>query len=283
MNPFGILYNPLSIEGAIRQLLSGKTYQESDLFFASGQWHSWMHHSHFSAETVSDCLANINGRLEQAKTHLKASDWMIFTWGTAFVYQHKALKQVVGNCHKQSDKLFERRKLSVQEIVEVWQALLADLKRVNPKLKVLFTVSPIRHTKDGMHENQLSKATLLLAIDELCRCCPDCFYFPSYEIVMDELRDYRFYADDMIHPSGKAIAYIWECFADCYFSKETQTILREWEEIKRGLDHKPFRPDSEAYRQFLSQIVLKIHRIKEKLPYFDGQKEIEACETRLKI
>jgi hypothetical protein len=147
----------------------------------------------------------------------------------------------------------------------------------------LLTVSPIRHAKDGMHGNQLSKATLLLAADELCRRCPDCFYFPSYEIMMDELRDYRFYADDMLHPSKMAVEYIWECFCRCYFSKETRGVMTEWAEIKKALAHKPFYPDSEAYRKFLSQIVLKIARIKEKLPYLEVKKELELCECRLKI
>jgi hypothetical protein len=133
-----------------------------------------------------------------------------------------------------------------------------------------------------MHGNQLSKSTLLLAIDELCRLCPDCYYFPSYEIMMDELRDYRFYADDMLHPSSMAVEYLWECFCRCYFSKETLCVMKEWSEIRRGLEHKPYRPDSEAYQHFLSQIVLKIARIKEKFPYLEVQKEMELCEYRLK-
>lgn len=173
--------------------------------------------------------------------------------------------------------------LRTSEIVADWLALLTEIRSINPKLKVLFTVSPVRHTKDGMHGNQLSKSTLLLAISELCEKCPDCYYFPAYEIVMDELRDYRFYADDMIHVSPKAVEYIWKCFGECYFRSDTQEIMETWQDIQRGLLHKPFRPDSDAYRQFLSQIVLKINRLKEKLPYFDVQKEIEQCETRLKI
>jgi hypothetical protein len=148
---------------------------------------------------------------------------------------------------------------------------------------VLLTVSPIRHAKDGMHASQLSKGTLLLAADELCRTCPDCFYFPSYEIVMDELRDYRFYADDMVHPSRMAVEYIWECFGKCYFSKETQTVMKAWDEVKKALEHKPFHPGSEAYRRFLSQIVLKMMELKEKFPYLEVQKEMELCEYRLKM
>ena len=167
--------------------------------------------------------------------------------------------------------------------VEECLGVLKKCREVNPNLKVLFTVSPIRHAKDGMHGNQLSKATLLLAIDEICRTCPNCFYFPSYEIVVDELRDYRFYADDMIHLSSQAVEYIWECFGQCYFSKETQVIMKEWTEIKKAIDHKPFHPESDGYRKFLSQIVLKIMQMKEKFPYLEVQKEMELCESRLKM
>jgi hypothetical protein len=173
--------------------------------------------------------------------------------------------------------------LNAETLVEECRNVLRRCKEANPKLKVLITVSPIRHAKDGMHGNQLSKATLLLAADELCRTCPDCYYFPSYEIMMDELRDYRFYADDMLHPSPMAIEYIGECFSKCYFSSETQAVLKEWEEIRRGIAHKPFSPESDGYRKFLSQIVLKIVRIKEKLPYLEVQKEIDICESRLKM
>ena len=242
-----------------------------------------MHHSDFSASTSEEGLKRINDGISTVAESLSHTDWLVVTWGTAYVYTLRQTGTVVGNCHKQPDKLFSRRKLDVAEIVEAWKQLITDLRSLNPHLKLLFTVSPIRHAKDGMHGNQLSKSTLLLAISELCDACPDCYYFPSYEILMDELRDYRFYADDMLHPSAKAVEYIWECFGRCYFSKETMEIIKEWESIKRALDHKPFDPDSEAYRKFLSQIVLKIAQVKEKFPYLEVQKEIELCESRLKI
>ena len=282
VNPFGILYNPLSIAEALAQLMEGKMYTESDLFQANGLWHSWMHHGDFSASTSRECLERINARLSKASEALASTDWLMVTFGTSYVYLHREAKFVVGNCHKMPEKTFERSMPNVSAFVEKWQGVLEKLRRVNPKLKVLFTVSPIRHAKDGMHGNQLSKATLLLAVDEICRTCPDCHYFPSYEIVMDELRDYRFYADDMLHPSAKAVEYIWECFCRCYFSDETQAVMKEWADIRRGISHRPFNPHSEAYREFLSQIVLKIARIKEKLPYLEVQNEKELCESRLK-
>ena len=283
VNPLGILYNPLSIAESLRQVMMKKVYVETDLFQAGGMWHSWMHHSDFSSSSLEDCLKRINGNMSMAVEMLPETDWLVVTFGTAYVYALRQTDEVVGNCHKQPERLFVRRKLEVAEVVETWKCLLDGLRTLNPRLKVLFTVSPIRHSKDGMHGNQLSKSTLLLAVDELCKTCSDCFYFPSYEIMMDELRDYRFYADDMLHPSAKAVGYIWECFCQCYFSKETKGIMKEWEDIKKGLSHKPFDSESEVYQKFLSQIVLKISQIKEKFPYLEVQKEMELCESRLKI
>ena len=283
VNPFGVLYNPLSIANALSQILEGKEYKEEDLFFSGGLWHSWMHHSDFSAPSQEEALALINFRLAKAKDNLAKADWLVMTWGTAYVYIHQEMQKVVGNCHKQPDKTFRRLMLNAEAFVEECRGVLKKCREVNPNLKVLFTLSPIRHAKDGMHGNQLSKATLLLAIYEICRTCPNCFYFPSYEIIMDELRDYRFYADDMIHLSSKSVEYIWECFSRCYFSKETQAVMKEWMEIKKAIDHKPFRPNSDAYRAFLSQIVLKIMQMKEKFPYLEVQKEMELCESRLKM
>ena len=283
VNPFGILYNPQSIASALYQLLEKDSYTEKDLFVANERWHSWMHHGDFSSSSQEEALAKVNSRFVKAKQHLAKADWLIVTFGTSYVYIHKEAQKVVGNCHKMPGRMFTRSMLDMKTIVDVWQDVLKKCREVNPNLKVLFTVSPIRHAKDGMHGNQLSKATLLLAVDGLCRTCSGCFYFPSYEIVMDELRDYRFYADDMLHPSQMAVGYLWECFSQCYFKEETQTVMKEWAEIRRGLEHKPFEPESETYRHFLSQIVLKITRIKEKLPYLEVQKEMELCECRLKI
>ena len=283
VNPLGILYNPISIAESLQQVLAKKVYEEKDLFQSGGMWHSWMHHSDFSSSSLGNCLKRINGNMSMTAETLSDTDWLVVTWGTAYVYYLQQTRSIVGNCHKQSEKLFVRKRLEVDEIVEVWKRLLGDLRTFRPQLKVLFTVSPIRHAKDGMHGNQLSKSVLLLAIDELCKTCSDCYYFPSYEIVMDELRDYRFYADDMLHPSTKTVEYIWECFCRCYFSKETIGIIKEWEDIKKAVEHKPFAPESDAYQKFLSQIVLKISQIKEKFPYLEVQKELELCESRLKM
>lgn len=282
VNPFGILYNPLSISSALKQVMNRKVYVKEDLFEAGGVWHSWMHHGSFSSDvSLDDCLQKINIRLKKASDFLATADWLIVTWGTSYVYRYEG--DVVGNCHKCPEKMFVRERLSVEAVCEEWNALLRSIKCHFPELKVMFSVSPIRHAKDGMHGNQLSKATLLLAADELCRRFDNCFYFPSYEILMDELRDYRFYADDMFHPSPLAVQYIWECFCRSYFKENTMDVMKDWDEIQKALRHKPFRPESEAYRKFLSQIMLRIERLNEKLPYIDTQKEIEQCRALLNL
>ena len=183
INPFGTLYNPAS----------------GDLFQHEGIYHSFTHHSRFSAPSEEECLGHINSRLSESSDFLRKATRLVITLGTAFVYRLKSDGRIVSNCHKLPEKMFDRQRLSTQEIVEDWKPLLLALWEQNPALKILFTVSPIRHWKDGAHENQLSKATLLLATDALQKDYPDRIaYFPAYEILMDELRDYRFYADDII-------------------------------------------------------------------------------------
>lgn len=283
VNPFGILYNPLSVAEAVRRILADKAYEEEELFCSSGRWYSFMHHGAFSGNSCEECMTHINSRLKRASRELPHLDWLMITWGTAWVYTLKETGMIVGNCHKLPDKLFSRRLLGVEEIVQAYAVLLEEVRKVNPAIRVLFTISPIRHIKDGLHGNQISKSTLLLAVHVLQQRFPNCFYFPSYEIMMDELRDYRFYAEDMLHPSPLAITYLWECFADSYFSPQTFQILKEWEVVRKALNHKPFDAQSETYRNFLTQIVLKINRLKEKFPYFDVQKEIEQCQAQLRI
>lgn len=210
VNPFGVLYNPMSIATSIQCLLKKALYREKDLREEQGIWYSLMHHSTFSSHKEEDCLQKINQRIAQGHEHLNQADWIIFTWGSSFVYTWKENGEIVGNCHKLPSRLFERKMVSADEITAIYLPLLQELKAVRPNLQCLFTVSPIRHLKDGLHGNQLSKANLLIAIDQICRQMDFCHYFPSYEIMIDELRDYRFYADDMMHPSPLATQYIWE-------------------------------------------------------------------------
>ena len=282
LNPFGILYNPLSIASAIRELIEMKEYTIADLSFANEKWFSYMHHSMFSSIESDTCLNQINSRLKKSRVYLRNTDWFLFTWGSAWVYRLNSNHMIVGNCHKMPDKLFTRNRLEVDDIVSEYTRLIQEIRAINTKAKFLFTVSPIRHIKDGMHGNQLSKSTLLLAIDKICAENDMCFYFPSYEIVMDELRDYRFYADDMLHPTPLAIDYIWECFEETYFTPSTKKFLLDWEKIRKGLAHRPFDTKSEAYQRFLGEILLKIEQLKEKMPYLDVENEIKICQAQLK-
>lgn len=284
LNPFGVLYNPMSIAEAIRQIIAGRHYDGAspELMEHGGLWHSLMHHSSFSAETREECLMRINKPLNEAHAFLPKARLILITFGTSYVYRHREKGMVVGNCHKLPERTFTRERLTTEEIVAEYTVLINRLVQENPDVHLLFTVSPIRHLRDGLHANQLSKATLLLAIDRLCQLMPErCSYFPAYEIMMDELRDYRFYADDMMHPSPLAIEHIWRHFADVFFPPQTKKFLQTWEEIRQALSHRPFNPESESYKQFLSQIELRIHRLKEKYPTFDAENELLLCRTRL--
>lgn len=282
LNPFGILYNPASIARALNYILVGTSFSVNDLMKYDDRWISLMHHGDFSAASPETCLAKINGRITQTFEMLGHADWLILTWGTAWVYLWKETGKVVGNCHRIPAANFERRRLNVDEIVDDYQTLIEKLRQLNPNLKILLTISPIRHLKDGLTGNQLSKSTLLLAADKLCAELTDCYYFPAYEIMMDDLRDYRFYADDMVHPSDMAVNYIWEQFSTQAFRHDTAELINRITEIKKAVEHRPFDAEGVKYQTFVSQILLKISRLKEKFPFLDFKNEEMICQARLK-
>ena len=240
-NPFGTLYNPASIAALLLRCISRTQYEQTskEVFQAADRlWHSWMHHSRFSASTAESIVSSLNDATRAAADFLQHADVLIVTLGTAIIYRLKEDGMLVANCHKQPDSLFQRERLSAYDIADQWQMVLSLLHSVNPLLKIIFTVSPIRHKRDGLHINQISKGILLQAVDEIISSAaasadaPPLSYFPSYEIMLDELRDYRFYADDMIHPSPLAVQYIWQRFQDTYMSRDTQEAcrqaLKEW-------------------------------------------------------
>ena len=284
VNPFGVLYNPLSIAEAIGRLISARPYTEEELtLYPHGGWSTWMHHSRYAHPDKEAALQLINESLATGSQMLAQADMLIVTLGTAWVYRLKETDQVVGNCHKVPERAFTRQRMTVEETVEAMAIVLAQLWEVNPSLRLIVTVSPVRHLKDTLHGNQLSKATLLLAVDELCRRFPDrVHYFPAYEIVMDELRDYRFYADDMAHPSPQAVEYVWERFVEHMTHREAQDFMTQWTKVTRALAHRPFRPEGEEYKEFVRQNMLRIMELKEKFPYLEVQNEIDTCHTLLK-
>ncbi len=281
VNPFGILYNPLSIKSALQDLIDNRLFCDNDLFEHQGIYNSFAHHSRFSATDADSCLSAINKRMDYSSKWLAESDYLIVTFGTAFVYFHKESNEVVSNCHKLPDSNFRRERISVERIVKEWQVLITKLQAFNPNIKILFTVSPIRHWKDGAHDNQLSKSTLLLAIDELVNEFDFCSYFAAYELVMDELRDYRFYAEDMIHPSNQTVDYIWQRFCETHLSKATQQQMAEWHDLQKALAHRPFNPKSETYKRFLEQNLAKLEQLTKKSPYFALSTEIAQLREQL--
>lgn len=270
-NPFGVLYNPVSIQNAIELLTSTSHFDKQDIFLHHSLWHSFSHDSSFSDVDKDECLQNLNKRLDEARTFFSHSSWVIITFGTAWVFEYKNTRKVVSNCHKLPAEQFVRKRLTAQEISEAYIALLAQLKKLNPDLKVIFTVSPIRHWKDGAHENNVSKSILLLAVDEIVNSSPDTYYFPAYEIQLDELRDYRYYASDMLHPSDVAVNYIWERFAETYFDAETLKLKKRLEHLSADLAHRPLFPESEEYTLFLSTIEKRKQSIIADYPFLSDR------------
>lgn len=262
LNPCGIVYNPASVANVLNLLLEKRLFTGEELLENGGRWVSLWHHGSFSSPDKETCLKNINRRLEPAAVYLEKTDVLLITWGTSWVYRYLESGVIAANCHKFPAPAFERFRLSVADIVKEYAELIPRLLRQNPRLKIIFTVSPIRHWKDGAHGNQLSKATLLLAIEELSRQFSCVGYFPSYEIVMDELRDYRFYAEDMLHVSEQAVEYIWERFADSYLSPEARDLMTRIDKVNRGLAHRPFDGDSEAYRNFMERLRQEMEAIR---------------------
>lgn len=266
-NPFGVLYNPLSIAEGLNILLEQKTFTEKDLFFDKNQWHSFAYHSSYSADSREECLGKINDEIVQNSEFIRKADFLVLTFGTSFVYRLKSSGEVVANCHKIEANKFVREQCSVEGIVSTYNKLITRLKTINPDLTIVFTVSPIRHWKDGAHQNQISKSILLLAIDELVRLNNCALYFPAYELMLDDLRDYRFYKEDMLHPNDVAIEYIWEAFGNCFFAKETKQINKEVAVLVKNENHRPFQPNSENYAVFLSENKEKTEQFKLKYPF----------------
>jgi hypothetical protein len=267
VNPFGVLYNPFSIRNALLNLLRNRRFSEADLFFHNDLWNSFSHSSLFSGISPEKTLETINRRMESACSLFRHIDYLLITFGTAWVYESAATGELVANCHKLPSQKFIRYRLSVEDIVAAYGEIIPQIQLLHPDVKILFTVSPIRHWKDGAHENNISKGILLLAIDKLQQLFGNADYFPAYEIMLDELRDYRYYADDMLHPSALAVNYIWEKFSDIYFSENTKEIVSEIASLKNDLNHRALHPETKAHQAFLLQAENRKQRLLEKYPF----------------
>lgn len=272
-NPFGVLFNPVSIYNSIKLLADEKIFTGNDLFYFQDEYHSFYHHSDFSHSNPFVCLEKINNTLTKTKTFISNADYVIITYGTAYIYNHKIKEITVSNCHKIPSNHFEKIMLTFQQTENIINNTISLLKNLNPKLKIIFTVSPVRHWKDGAVENQRSKATLLLAISKILG--NGISYFPSYEILMDDLRDYRFYNEDLLHPNELAIDYVWTKFSETCFSETCLKLLPVIEKINTAYNHRPRNTESAQHKTFAEKILKQIENIQKEIPYTDFQKEKE--------
>lgn len=276
INPFGVLYNPISVGNSLKILIDNKEFSEEDLNFANDMWFSFSHHGRFSNADVNECLLSINTEIKKSSLDLANSDVLYITFGTSWVFESIDSGVIVSNCHKLPAKEFHRYRLGVDEIVKFYKELIVSISIFNPNLKIVFTVSPIRHWKDGAHGNQLSKATLLLAIEQLVELFEQVSYFPSYEIVMDELRDYRFYGEDMLHMNSTSINYIWSRFVDTYMENETLAVMKRVDKIVSAANHRPFNPDTVSHQQFITNTLNDVEKLESQYPniVFDKEKSL---------
>jgi len=269
INPFGIIYNPISIANSLTRIVNNQLYTEQELSEQHKKWFSFDHHGSFSSFNQQECLTKINNEITCAYQHLQETKTIVITLGTAWVYENIENKKLVANCHKIPAKNFTKRLLTVDEIVQLFLALANTLKNI----QFIFTVSPVRHISDGLHENNISKSVLHLAIHELTKNHTNCHYFGAYEMVIDELRDYRFYKEDMIHPTPQAINYVWEKFVDTYFANETKNLILKIDKILSATQHKPFNFDSEAHQKFISDQLSLIDELTKNHPFLNLEKE----------
>ena len=276
VNPFGIIFNPVSLEKLIRRSVEKRKFTENDIFFHNDLWHCFEVHSELSNSDKDVFLESLNDLIRSTNKQLSDSTHIIITLGTSWVYQNIASNEIVANCHKVLQKQFTKELLSILQIEESLESIISLVHSVNPNCKFIFTVSPVRHIKDGFVENTLSKAHLIAAIHSVLNrkfstslelTTQNNIYFPAYEIMMDELRDYRFYAEDMLHPSQKAVDYIWIQFFENYISESQFGLMNDICSIQKGLKHRPFNPNTESHQKFLHQLELKIKTIQNQHPF----------------
>ncbi|MBU3821792.1 GSCFA domain-containing protein [Flavobacteriaceae bacterium XHP0103] len=266
-NPFGILFNPIAIETLVLNAVSGKKYSGSDTFLHNEQWHSFEAHSKLSHASKEKLLSNLNNQINLMALQLNSASHIVITLGTAWVYRHIETSKIVANCHKVPQKAFLKELLTVEAVSQSLESILKAIRSVNTKASVIFTVSPVRHIKDGFVENTQSKSHLITAIHQFLNSNSNVFYFPSFEIMMDELRDYRFYTEDMLHPNQTAINYIWEKFKSVWISEQAFKTMDSVEIVQKGMTHKPFNPNSEAHKTFLENLEIRKGELRSKFPH----------------
>ena len=279
-NPNGILFNPISIAKALKSYTEETILPENDLFYYNELWASREHHTRFSDPDKQQTLLKINTEHTAAATFIKTADWILITLGSAFVYEWKEIiptdnyENVAANCHKIPTDKFNRRLLNVLEIVTVLKEMQQQVFKVNPRTKFIFTISPVRHLREGFIENNRSKAALIQAVHEITNET-NSFYFPAYELVIDDLRDYRFFAEDLVHPNYAATNYVWEKFVHSVIDESSQQIMKEINEINAAVNHKPFNPSSTSHKKFMQINFEKVVMLSQKYPHLDLSNELQ--------
>ena len=280
-NPNGILFNPVSVAEALTGYVENSQLNAGDLFQYNEGWHSWKHHSRFSGLTAEEALHKINTSTIVANAYLKEANYLMITLGSAWIYtltekaQNAKAGSVAANNHKAPADWFYRRLMTTEEVLQTLDNILYRLFHFNPKLKIIFTISPVRHLREGVIENNRSKAVLIQAVHHLIDKFDRLYYFPAYELVIDDLRDYRFYAEDLVHPNYFATQYVWEKFVDACMDEKTKTLMEEIHSINLAYQHKAFNPYSEQHKKFLKSFYGKTKTIQEQYPYLDFSKELE--------
>jgi lysophospholipase L1-like esterase len=266
-NPLGILFHPLAIENLVTRSLNKNYYSLEDFYLSNEQWCCLDAHSKLNQTSKEELLEVLNTQIDRTSNQLKRASHVIITLGTSWVYRHIASAAIVANCHKLPQKQFLKELVSVEEIIKSLEAVISLINTINPKVTFIFTVSPVRHIKDGFIENTRSKSHLLTAIHHVVESKKQMHYFPSYEIMMDELRDYRFYNTDMLHPNTLAIDYIWEKFKSVWFSEDALKISQTVASIQAKKAHLPFNKSSEAHQLFLTKLQSEITDLGAKYPH----------------
>ncbi|MBR4511623.1 MAG: GSCFA domain-containing protein [Bacteroidales bacterium] len=269
INPSGILFNPISVAECLNRLTEDTEIGEDRLFFHEGCWHSFDFHSRFSNPDREVCLQQMRDALHEGREFLQKTDFLLLTLGSNVVYRLKQDGHVAANCHKMPSQSFDRQMLSVDEAADVLEQALQRVKAIRPDLRCILTVSPVRYLGNDFSENSLSKASLRLVCQRLTEHVGGTFYFPAYEIMTDDLRDYRFYSADRIHPSDEAVEYIWNCFSYVAFSEETVALNKRIKALSAAMRHRPAFPQSEAYIKFLKQWHEELERLQAEYPMLD--------------
>ena len=281
INPFGVIFNSHSIQNLIERSIQKKYFTTADVHQNGEEFFCFDVHSSFNALTKEAVLEELNSTLDQVHDYILSCDVLMITLGTSWIYEWKMSNQIVANCHKVEAKQFEKRLLTTEENLKSLELIVSDLKKINSTIRIITTVSPVRHTKDGMIENNVSKARLLDALYQLSLQNNQVEYFPSYELVLDDLRDYRFFKEDLIHPSKQAVDYIWEKFSETYFEQSTQTIIQKINKVISAINHRPFNEESDNHQQFLVKTIALMNEL-EKGNQLDFSAEKELLKSKIK-